>query len=68
MKPCSNYHCESKGVLLDLSEFHKNKNNKDGLESQCKKCKNASRLKSKYNHEAGTLKQRVAESQNVRFT
>jgi len=66
MKVCNQYHCESKGKLLELTKFPKNTETKDGRGNTCNKCirKTYSRRKVA----AGTLKQRVATSQNVRFT
>lgn len=37
-KRCKNPNCESKGALLPISEFHKNKSSKTGHRSECKKC------------------------------
>jgi len=37
-KLCTNPNCERAGQLLPLSEFHKNKNRKDGHVERCKDC------------------------------
>jgi len=38
MKSCSNINCISKGEILSLDFFNKNKSSKDGYSSRCKNC------------------------------
>src|SRR4029077_5999229 len=38
MKICSNKECPKAGIPQELTEFHKNKCSKDGLQAKCKPC------------------------------
>jgi len=66
MKPCQNYHCETKGKLLMLFVFPKNNEHLDGRGNTCNSCIRKTYVRKKV--QRGTLRQRVAESQNVRFS
>ena len=64
MKPCNNYHCESKGKKLPDSAFAENKQNKDNLANTCKDCIN--KAYSGRNMRTGTLRMRM-EKQGVKM-
>ncbi len=43
MKICANEKCLKSGIFQPDENFHKNKQNSDGLHSYCKTCRNKSR-------------------------
>ena len=67
MKSCTNTKCESGGVKLPPSDFHKSKYSLDGMRSWCKHCTNAMSKRYHLTHRLQIKKRKTKYDKNYRL-